>query len=84
MTFAPFPVGEGGSVDTHLFRGRFPVSLAAPGRVAREQRDSTSWNKRAARDHMMVAVGRVGAHRGERAGVRGEHEEQERKQVLLD
>ena len=84
MTIAPFPVGERGLVDTHLFRGRFPLSLAAPGRLVREQRDGTSWSKRAACDQMMVAVGRVGAHRGERAGVRGEHEEQERKRVLLD
>lgn len=79
-----FPSRERGSVNTHLLRGRVPLSLAAPGRLVREQRDGISWSKRAARDHVMVAVGRVGAHRGERAGVRGDHEEQERKGVLLD
>ena len=75
MTIAPFPVGEGGSVDTHLFRGRFPLSLAAPGRLVREQRDGTSWSKRAACDQMMVAVGRVwGSQRGKgwgQGGTRG-------------
>lgn len=30
---------------------------------------------------MMIAVGRVGTHRGERPGLGGEHEEQERKGV---
>ena len=71
MTTAPFPIGEGVSVDTHLLRGRVPLSLAAPGRLVREQRDGVSWSQRAARDHVMVAVGRVGSHRGERAGVGG-------------
>ena len=84
MTTAPFLIGEGVSVDTHLLRGRVPLSLAAPGRLVREQRDGVSWSQRAARDHVMVAVGRVGSHRGERAGVGGEHKEQERKGVLLD
>lgn len=68
-------------VDTHLLRGRVPLSLAAPGRLVQEQRDGVSWSERAAHDHVMIAVGRVGTHRGERPGLGGEHEEQERKGV---
>lgn len=55
---AAFLIGEGVLVDTHLLRGRVPLSLAAPGELAQEQRDGVSWSKRAALDHVMIAVGR--------------------------